>query len=128
MFEREVLREDAFCEVIVLRRDGRERADVLGFIRDLEKPQQKKIVKEIDHIAKRGPRPNPEKWRELKGTEDICEIKIHGVRIMCFFTTCEVPRQLVLTQGFKKKGNSTPGTEIDRAERIRAEYFQQFGE
>lgn len=67
-----------------------------------------------------------EYFKKLTGTDDIWEIRVrqgsNTYRILCFFDKGQL---IILENGFQKKTNKTPKTEIAKAERIRKEYFNE---
>lgn len=85
MLNREPLIRGSLCTIYVLRASHRARAESLEYVQGLAQPLKKKIVKELEHLSRYGPPANPEKWKQLKGTPGIYEIKVKPVRLMCFF-------------------------------------------
>ncbi len=63
-------------------------------------------------------------FQHLEGTEDLYEIRVELgrqiFRIFCCFDTGNV---IVLFQGFQKKSQKTPLREIEKATRLKREYF-----
>src|SRR5438132_1107157 len=69
----------------------------------------------------------PEQYlKSLEGTDGLFEVRVMWgsdiFRIFCFF---DEGRLVVLTNGFQKKSQKTPHREIERAERIREEYYNE---
>jgi hypothetical protein len=67
----------------------------------------------------------PEKYlKHIIGT-DLYEIRVSAgsniFRIFCFF---DEGRLVVLLNGFQKKSQKTPATEIERAERLKKAYYE----
>jgi hypothetical protein len=67
----------------------------------------------------------PEKYfKHLTGT-DLYEIRVSSgnniFRILCFF---DEGKLVVLLNGFQKKTQKTPGNEIERAEKLKKEYYE----
>ena len=67
----------------------------------------------------------PEKFFvHLEGTDGLYEIRVKAgtdiFRIFCFF---DEGRLVILLNGFVKKTQKTPATEIDKAERLQKEYY-----
>ena len=62
--------------------------------------------------------------KHIEGTDGLFEIRIqHGndiFRIFCFFDECKL---VVLANGFQKKTQKTPQKEIEKALKIKKEYF-----
>lgn len=76
------------------------------------------LIKQVDRV--------PEKFlKHLSGTDGLFEIRIEYqsniYRIFCCFDDA---RLVVLFNGFQKKAQKTPKTEIQKAERLMKEYFQ----
>ena len=65
-------------------------------------------------------------FKHLEGTSGLYEIRVqHGnnaYRIFCCFDEGKV---VVLFNGFTKKSDKTPKKELERAERIKQEYFAE---
>ena len=67
----------------------------------------------------------PEKYlKNIEGT-DLYEIKVgfgsNIFRIFCFF---DKDRLVIILNGFQKKTQKTPKTEIDRALRLKQDYYE----
>lgn len=62
---------------------------------------------------------NERKFKHLAETDQIFEFKVEADRILCFFF---VGRRLILTHGFRKRGDKTPKREIERAESYRQDF------
>ena len=64
--------------------------------------------------------------KHIEGTDGLYEIRVqHGneiFRILCFFAEDKL---VVLVNGFQKKSNKTPKTEIEIALKIKNEYEQK---
>ena len=78
-----------------------------------------KLVRQVDRI--------PEKiFRHLTSTNGLYEIRIEYqsniYRIFCFF---DEGKLVVLLNGFQKKTRKTPKKEIELAERLKKEYFDE---
>lgn len=63
-------------------------------------------------------------FKKLVGTSGIWEIRIEHnsniYRVLCFFQKNNL---VVLTHGFQKKSQKTPGKEIELAEKYKTEYL-----
>lgn len=57
--------------------------------------------------------------KKLKGTDDIWQLRVNDDRVLYFYYGNEA---IVFTNHFRKKKNSTPQSEIDRAENRKEEY------
>jgi phage-related protein len=68
----------------------------------------------------------PKKFLEhLKGTEGLYEVRVElGNNIFRIFCCFDQDRLVVLFNGFHKKTQKTPASEIKKAEKLKAEYFQ----
>lgn len=69
----------------------------------------------------------PEKFlKHIEGTKGLFEVRVEVqsniYRIFCFFDEGQL---VVLMNGFQKKSQKTPKGEIELAERLRGEYFQE---
>jgi len=67
----------------------------------------------------------PEKYlKHLTGTTGLYEIRVSAgsdiFRIFCFF---DEGRLVIVLNGFQKKTQKTPPNEIERAERLRKQYY-----
>jgi len=62
---------------------------------------------------------NERKFKHLTDSNQIFELKADDERILCFFFSGQ---RVILTHGFRKKGNKTPKSEIERAERLKREF------
>ena len=90
------------------------------------KPEVKKkfnwtlqLVATIDRV--------PEKYfKHLTGTSGLYEIRVEVgtdiYRVFCFFDKGQL---VILVNGFQKKTQKTPKTEIELAEKLKAEYFNE---
>lgn len=91
--------------------------------------QPEKVKQKIDYVlfvltvAERIP---PKFFRHLEGTDGLYEIRVEFqnniYRIFCCFDDGKV---VVLFNGFQKKTQKTPITELDRALKIKKEYFAE---
>lgn len=62
---------------------------------------------------------NERKFKHLTDSDQIFEFKADDGRILCFFF---YGRRIILTHGFRKKGDKTPKGEIGRAEALKREF------
>ena len=76
-----------------------------------------RIVRQVERISKRF-------FDHMEGTDGLYEIRIEVesniFRIFCCFEEGNI---VILFNGFQKKTQKTPKTEIERAERLKQEYF-----
>ncbi len=68
----------------------------------------------------------PEKYfKHLEGTDGLYEIRVKVgrdiYRIFCFFDKGQL---VILLNGFQKKSEKTPRQEIERAERLKKQYYE----
>jgi phage-related protein len=67
-----------------------------------------------------------EYFKKLRGTDDLWEVRAQSsrrsLRFLGFFFKGNL---IVLTNGFDKKSQKTPKSEIDLGERRRADYFKR---
>ncbi|MDP1802776.1 MAG: type II toxin-antitoxin system RelE/ParE family toxin [Bacteroidota bacterium] len=69
----------------------------------------------------------PEKhFKSLKGTDGLFEIRVEVIsniyRIFCFF---DKGKLVILLNGFQKKTQKTPKNEIELAEKLKKQYFNE---
>ena len=77
-----------------------------------------KVIEELDQI--------PDMYlKHLKNTVGLYEIRVqlgkNNFRIFCFFDSANL---VVIGHGFQKKTQKTPKQQIEKAERIRKEYYE----
>ena len=77
------------------------------------------MIEEIQNI--------PETYlKHIKGTDGLYEVRVQVgsniFRIFCFFDEGQL---VVLMNGFQKKTQKTPKTEIEKALKIKSEYEQE---
>lgn len=97
----------------------------LDFFESL-KPEVKKkfnwtlqLITTIDRI--------PEKYfKHLTGTTGLYEVRVEVAsdiyRVFCFF---DKGKLIILANGFQKKTQKTPTKEIERAEKLKKQYFDE---
>lgn len=78
-----------------------------------------KIIRNVDNI--------PKKFLDhMTGSDGIFEIRIEvGSNIFRIFCCFDKGNLVVLFNGFQKKNQKTPKNEIELAERLKKEYFEQ---
>jgi len=69
----------------------------------------------------------PEKYfKHLTGTDGLYEMRIkvgsNIFRILCFFDKGNL---IILLNGFQKKDDKTPKSEIEKAERLKKKYYEE---
>jgi phage-related protein len=93
------------------------------FVAKLDKKSARKVFYNIDLAEQTN---DPKLFKKLKG--EIWEFRSlylgNQNRLLAFWDKTEPTETLVLaTHGFVKKDDKVPKSEIEKAERIRAEYF-----
>jgi phage-related protein len=78
-----------------------------------------RVIEDLDRI--------PEVYlKHLEGTDGLYEIRVQSAgdifRIFCFFDDNNL---VVIGHGLQKKTQKTPEREIDRAEKIKREYYEE---
>ncbi|MGN6494555.1 MAG: type II toxin-antitoxin system RelE/ParE family toxin [Agriterribacter sp.] len=69
----------------------------------------------------------PQKYfRHIEGTDGIYEIRVEvGSNIFRCFAFFEKDRLIVVANGFQKKSQKTPKSEIELAQKIKKQYFHE---
>jgi phage-related protein len=93
------------------------------FVKQRQKVKDKiiwtfRLIEELQQV--------PENYlKHLTGTDALYEIRVQSgndiFRIFCFF---DENKLIILANGFQKKTQKTPAQEIDKAEKIKAEYYE----
>lgn len=97
------------------------------FLDNLDDKTRKKV---IYNIWKSRDVNNPELFKKLDGNiwEFRTKFLTKQVRLLAFWDKTKKKETLVIaTHGFIKKTQKTPKSEIDRAEKIRNQYFKEKG-
>ncbi len=89
------------------------------WLETLPEPLQVKFAALFAWMGDQGRISNERKFKHLTGSDQIFEFKVDDGRILCFFF---FGKRLILTHGFKKKGQKTPKGEVDRAENLKREF------
>jgi phage-related protein len=87
------------------------------FYEDLSPLEKAKLLKIFQYLGDHGECHNREKFKKVEGS-GFFEFKSHQVRMLCWFDTAG---RVIISHGFRKKGDKIPEGEIFRAERIKAE-------
>lgn len=97
------------------------------YFTDFFDSQTEKVKEKIDHVlfvisvAERIP---VKFFKHLEGTDGLYEIRVdYGGNIYRIFSCFDEGKLVVLFNGFQKKSQKTPPGEIEKALRIKAEYF-----
>lgn len=99
--------------------------EVDEFLETLDKKYKKKIIFNV-RIAEQTN--DPELFKKLTGSIWEFRTKYLGkqIRLLAFWDKTDETRTVVLaSNGFIKKTQKTPKSEIERAERIREKYFKE---
>ena len=103
----------------------RDKCPTLAFFQEQAKLRPGEMVKLgalLKESAKNGPPHNDQKFKDLPGTDDIYEFKTSGgLRLLCFW---DEGKLIVATHGYLKGGQKAPKNEIQRAERMKRDYFE----
>ena len=98
------------------------------YFKDFFNKQPKKVQEKIDYVlyivsfAERVPKKFFDHLTETDGLYEIrVEFESNIYRVFCCFDAGKI---VVLFNGFQKKTQKTPQSEIDKAEKIKAEYFK----
>lgn len=77
------------------------------------------LIEQVEHIPAKN-------FRFIEGSDGLYEIRVqlgnNIFRVFCFF---DEGKLVVLLSGFQKKTQKTPPGEIERAERLKKEYFEE---
>jgi len=84
---------------------------------ELDDTEKAKMNTLFHYMGEQGRISNRERFKRIEDT-DLFEFKSFQVRMPCYF---QPDRTLVITHGFRKKGDRIPPCEIARAKRIRKE-------
>jgi phage-related protein len=100
-----------------------------GYFRDFIESLPKKVREKIDFVlytVSVAPRIPMKFFQHVSGTDGLYEIRVdfesNIYRIFCCFDKGKI---VVIFNGFQKKSQKTPKTEIDKALKIKEEYFNQ---
>ena len=95
---------------------------------DFYNAQSKKVQDKIDWVIGlvRALKMVPEKFlKHLEGTNGLFEIRVKIgsdiFRIFCFFDKGDL---IILLNGFQKKQDKTPKNEIEKAEKLKKQYYE----
>lgn len=103
---------------------GRDRCPTLAFFEEHARLRPKefdKLAALLTRVANEGPPHDTDKFKELTGEDGICEFKTSGgLRLLCFWDEGTL---VVSTHGYLKDKQKAPRRELDRAQRLRRDYF-----
>ncbi len=107
----------AFQIEFYVRHSGEALAE--DWLESLPETVQRKFMALFVWLGEQGRIWNERKFKHLTGSEQIFEFKVDDGRVLCFFFH---GKRVILTHGFKKKGDKTPPGEIARAESLKHEF------
>lgn len=101
------------------------RCPVEEFLDGLESKQAKKVTWVLRLITEMDPVPS-QYWKKLGNTDDIWEVRVNfggdTFRLLGFYAHKNL---VILTNGFRKKSQKTPKTEIRVAEQRKQHYEKE---
>ncbi len=97
----------------------------LDFLKSLNTKEQNKVYKVIEIIETYSMVPK-DYLKQIKGSEGLYEARIklgsNIWRVFCFF---DKGKLVILLNGFVKKTQKTPKKEIEKAMRLKKEYYEE---
>ncbi len=103
---------------------GRDRCATLAFFQEhanLRPKEFEKLSALLTRTADHGPPIDTDKFKSLKGEDDLWEFKTSGgLRLICFWDEGNL---IVTTHGYLKDKQKAPKRELARAEQLRKDYF-----
>ena len=103
----------------------RDKCPTLAFFQEqagIRPGEMEKLAALLTETAKNGPPHNDQKFNDLPGTDGVYEFKTTGgLRLLCFWDDGKL---IVCTHGYLKSSQKTPKSQIQRAERIKRDYFE----
>ena len=97
------------------------RSPAREFLQALPDRERLRVTLIIKQLGDRGFLTNDTKFKKLRGTDGIWEIRSGRNRVFCFFA----PGQLILALGTVKKSAKAKRTDIERAIRMRAQFTER---
>ncbi len=114
--------------IITFYRTPAGRCPVEDFLDELTGKQAQKVTWVLRLIADMAQVPT-RYWKKLSNTDDIWEVRVNfggeTFRLLGFYAASD---RVVLTNGFQKKSQKTPRTEIHLAERRKRQYEEEHGQ
>jgi hypothetical protein len=114
-----VVRRKRWSVLALCSGDGCPLLDDLSDERKAPREDGRKILRRLDSIAAAGPPRNAQQFRRLR--EGIFEIKGGLLRVLCFF---DGERFVIRTHLLRKPKKRELAAQIDRAQSLRAQYFE----
>jgi hypothetical protein len=103
---------------------GRDRCATLAFFQEhllLRRKEVLKLSALLTRVASDGPLNDTDKFKELKGEHGLCEFKTSGgLRLLCFWDEGSL---IITTHGYLKDKQKAPKRELERARKLRSDYF-----
>jgi phage-related protein len=116
MPKREVLYRGEFHTVeLAITANGRCPSE--KFLDGLSDLEREIILRLVKRLADKGKLSNTKQFKKVEGTE-FFEFKNFQIRMPCYF---HEDGRVIITHGFRKKGDSIPPEQIKRMKRIRNE-------
>ncbi len=84
-----------------------------AWLEQLPRGSQQKFAALFVRMGDTGKIWNERTFNHVTETDQLVECNVDADRILCFFF---IGRRLILTHGFRKRGDTTPPREIERAE------------
>ncbi len=104
--------------------NGRDRCATLAFFQEqsqLRPKEFEKLSALLTETSNYGPPPDDNKFKDLPGTDELHEFKTSGgLRLICFKDEGAL---IICTHGYLKDGQKAPKRELDRAEKLKRDYF-----
>ena len=103
---------------------GRDRCATLAFFKEhatLRPTEFDKLSALLQWVADYGPPIDTDKFKKLKGEDELWEFKTSGgLRLLCFWDEGSL---IVTTHGYLKDSQKAPKHELERAQKLRRNYF-----
>lgn len=103
------------------------------FIESLGEQDRKQVLRILEFLRDKGDPHNIQKFRMIKGSDEIWEVKTKNIRILCFKsepaesdTEPLLKKSLILLTGHEKRAVAKPQRlkrAVGKAESLRKEYF-----
>ena len=104
--------------------NGRDRCATLAFFQEQAGLRAKEFLKLsalLQRVASEGPPNDTDKFKQLKGEDGLCEFKTSGgLRLLCFWDEGSL---IITTHGYLKDKQKAPKRELERAQKLRSDYF-----
>lgn len=95
------------------------------FMSGLERPIKEKVYWTL-RLIETVPRVSGKYLKKLEGTDGLVEIRIEfGGNVFRIFCIFDQDKLVILLNGFAKKTQKTPKREIERALRLKEQYYEE---